>query len=185
MPSRLILFALVVCSAAVGGMVGFWIGPGLCEHFDWDVIAWGDVGTWVGGLATAIAVGVAALELSASRRAEVAAEAKLQRAHAMSVSITEIRLVKGGSGDVIRAVVENGGGLPVFDTQVDLLHSGQLLINARVGVLGIGGKRAIEMRPPRMVDVDDVSWEMRFRDSYGTIWRSSAGSVEHWTASST
>ncbi len=141
-------------------------------------IVWGDVGTWVGGLGTAIAVAVAALQITASRRAEERAEERLRRALAMAVTITGLEAHAAPSGTVLRAMVENGGSLPVFEAQVHLTFPDDQTQKVRIGTLGVSGTKSFELPVSKWLRPEDVQWELRFRDSHGSVWRSIAGAVE-------
>lgn len=166
---------LTAAAFASGALVGWSVaafvstGPDLTPD-------WGDVGGWVGGMATATAVGVAAAQLMSQRRSEARAQSDLHRSLAMSVTVADLAVVDEPPGRLLSAIVENGGTLPVFEAQVDLYADNDVK-NVRIGTIGVGARKAIKAPVARWIDTTEVTWKLRFRDSFGSVWESDHGTV--------
>ncbi|MFT4264697.1 MAG: hypothetical protein QM572_15020 [Nocardioides sp.] len=178
MSTRYATPATLTGGLVVGLLIGLRVKAGAA-----DDIVWGSVGEWVGGAGTALAVWVAVAELVGSRRAEERAREDLQRSNAMAVTLTGLKVNDAASRSVALAVIENGGSLPIFDAQVDLGLSlrGAVKANQRLGTIGTGGAREVAVSLARKARIDDLEWDLRFRDSYGTLWRSRNGVLELFT----
>ena len=143
-------------------------------------VEWGSAAEWVGGVATAGAVAVAAFEIVAAGRRSRKTDVALRRSMAMAVVVSSLSRVDRGSGAFIVVRVDNCGTLPVFECQVDVILARRQPINARVGTIAGGGWREIEANllgyRDDAADVE-TKWELRFRDAHGTVWRSRDGSI--------
>lgn len=167
--------ATLVVGVAMGVLIGLRIGVGVAGD-----IVWGSLGEWVGGLGTALAVWVAAAALIGSRRAEARAQESLQRSNAMAVTVSDLTMGTIGARPAVLAIVENGGSLPIFDAQVDIGVSldGGPKGNMRLGTIGTGGSKQVTVPIVRKARLEDLQWEVRFRDSHGALWRSRNGRLE-------
>lgn len=144
---------------------------------------WGTVGEWVGGLATAGALAIAAFQVRELRRSEQRADLRQRTAAARSVSVVA-DLVGGQSDRQIALRVRNAADTPVFEALCIVFSpDGGTLAQVRIGTVAGGSDNALTAR----ADLKALPWsaghgrlrtELRFVDAYGTTWRAIDGRLE-------
>lgn len=83
-------------------------------------IQWGDVGTWVGGVATAVALLLTWLLLRITRREQMAARVEQRRAQAQQVAAwcDHVGPVSEGGLHEVTVTVQNSSDLPIYSVMV-------------------------------------------------------------------
>lgn len=169
---------------AAGVIVGVLFDRLVLKDYWFNSAEWGNVADWVGGVGTAAAVGVAAVQLLRERTREEHAERMFRESMARSVFASAPVVVKGDGGRHLHCSVDNDSDFPVFELQVDFVGRA-FKRNVRVGLLG--SHKQVLVDSGALVGLhggEGVAVHLRFIDAYGTAWGSEGGRVERLTGSS-